>query len=148
MSTLREMAAKIRQAEEEQKLAEAQGKEEAYNHMCAEKIKEFEEGFDKFIPMLREEGITYSFHLNDKNYEHMGSYIEFKQGSKTLRMDYKNPNSFRLEYVPYSEGLQISYGTMQYDNWINNNVNQNKFIMFIVEGLIERPEPKEISEEI
>jgi len=139
MSKLRELADKIRQENEKKATKSQKSLDDIYADICAAKTIEFIKAFEMFIPMFKEEGITFSYHRKDKRAIHLGGYIEFKQGNKTLRMDYDDPERFRLEYVPLSNGANYG-GSMHFGNWINTDGDRNRFILFIVEGLIEQPE--------
>ncbi len=134
MTTIEEMANEIRN-----KRNEIKQQEEDFINKQAEKylstlLEEFEIAFKDYLPLLEEAGITYKAELQDRRYKFKGSYIEFKKDDKILRMDFNDKNSYRYEYVDY-DNSGIRRGNSVYGNW-----NQEDFIIFIDEGLLNKKE--------
>ena len=90
---------------------------------------EFEKGFLNELPLLKEENIKWSVHLQNNRYEHFGCYIQFKLGKRILKMDFLNAKQYRYEFNPYGNSGQL--GTMNYDNW-----EKEQFLVWIYDNLI------------
>lgn len=96
----------------------------------ADILESFKSTFHDLLPSLEKDGITYSAHFK-ATYEHKGSYILFKKGDRTLKMDYTNAISYRYEYTSPGD----PYGRMCYGAWPKDD-----FILFLYKGLLEDEE--------
>ncbi len=92
-------------------------------------LQEFEIGFAKELPLLKDAGISYSAHYNSQ-YDHEGTYIKFCFVGQELKMDFSARNSYRYEYTG-RRGEAGNYGRMVFGDW-----NKEDFILFIYTGLI------------
>lgn len=146
MSTLRNRAKEIREKNAKIEMRDSKILNDLYTKYRKQAIVKFEQVFERFLPMFKEEEISYEYHLNDinelKNPSFSeGGYIQFRQNHKTLKMDcrYVGTLSFRFKYTCKTPDESAS--NMQYLFDFNQPQNEEKFILFIVEGLIEKPEP-------
>lgn len=123
-TTLVERALKIKEQEqtEEQKAISARQRE--IDSRCENILESFKRGFKDEVPLLTDEGITFSAHFTT-NYEHQGTYIMFKRGDKSVKMDFSNEFKYRYEYTRPEQA-----GSMVYAEW-----DKDKFIVFIYDNL-------------
>jgi len=138
-SVFKQKAEKIRSEISNLEKAKQKAEKRAYAKVQRERIKQFEQRFEKFLPMFAADGITYKYHLKDPRYQYQGGYIEFKMGKKKLRMDYDSSTDYRFEFNEY-EGKRS--GQDIYWDWLNQEDGEERFILFITEGLIEKSEPQ------
>ena len=131
MSKLSKMAEEIR-AQESKKNQDERGKIEAEADRYIQNIEnEFLHTFPELIPLLQEEGISWRGGLQDRRYPSLkGAFIEFTYKGKTLKMDFANRGSYRLEFIPYSANGS-NHGSMTFSKW-----PANKFVTWIDENLI------------
>jgi hypothetical protein len=133
MSKLMDKAVKIRQERLEKERIESEFLDRKLEKDLKRIISEFEIAFSDIIPLLLEEGITYTAHYNTK-WTHQGSHILFKKGDREIKMDFLHRDSYRYEYT-FCEGRE-TIGRSMYDRH-----SMEDFIIFIDEGLF-KPLPK------
>lgn len=78
----------------------------------------FEEVFASVLPLLKAEEISYSAHMRDGRYAHMGTYISFHWHGKLARMDFSVTGDYRYEYTEYMEHGRSCYGKWNMDDFI------------------------------
>lgn len=127
MSTISELAKGIRDAKAAAEKIAADKKRVEVREQLAFLHHEFAIAFSEMLPILEASGIAWKACLQNENYPHEGSYILFKKGNKTLKMDFLNRNYYRYEFNPCEER---EYGGSVYGKW-----NMEKFILFLDEGL-------------
>ena len=130
MSKLSEIAYAIKQARAQAKAEELKLRDAELEKDALFILTEFEEAFSAMLPLLKEEGITYSAHFNTR-YTYQGSYILFKKENRCLKMDFLNRDKYRYEYT----GANSSSGTAVFGQWPAED-----FILFIDAGLLQAPE--------
>jgi hypothetical protein len=116
---------RIRALEEEKKEAAIQ---EELRKMGMLILREFEEAFKDFLPLLAEEGISYAAYFNTR-YTYQGAYILFTKGSRACKMDFSNRTSYRYEYNKYELGRT---GNSVYGEW-----PKEEFLLFLDRELLE-----------
>ena len=90
-------------------------------------LESFKSTFYDFIPMIEEEGIEISAHFYSA-YEYKGSYILFRKGTSTLRMDYQNAISYKYEY---NHPDRNTIGRSVFGAWPKEDL-----ILYIYDGLL------------
>lgn len=135
MSTISELAKGIRDAKAAAEKIAAEKKSIAVRQHLSFIYQEFAIAFSEMLPVLKASGITWEpclqdeayFCLQDEAYFFKGSYILFRKGDKSLKMDFSNRDSYRYEFQPYdTQGC----GRSCYGKW-----PMDGFILFLDNGL-------------
>lgn len=146
MKTIKDQAKEFKAQKLAEKTKEADTIEAEHQEHLKHLETEFNIRFADALPLLKAEGITVSFHKQNKRYKHMGTYVQFTKGAAILKMDFSNRSSYRYEYIPYQKG----YGSACYGAW-----PLDRFYEFIYDGLLsseqgaimfENPELKKLSD--
>lgn len=127
MNTISELAKEIRDAKVAAGIIAADKKRAEVREQLAFLHQEFAIAFSEMLPILEASGIAWEACLQNEDYRFMGSYILFKKGDKTLKMDFSNRDSYRYEFQSYD---QKGYGKSAYGKW-----DMERFILFLDEEL-------------
>ncbi len=126
------MANKIREERESTAKRIYDDKKAHYDGIISRLESEFEAGFADYLHILHEDGIKYSLHLQNKEYEHMGTYILFEKDGKQLKMDFYNKESYRYEYNQHTNLNGCNSARSVYGKWPKED-----FVLFIADGLFK-----------
>jgi len=126
MDNLHERAKKLTESVAADKANKKAEFDAEYSKKCLELQEEFKTAFSEVLEMLADGEITFKAGWQDPRYDFMGRYIEFTHKNKSIRMDFRDANSYRYEYIPYRtdrNNATMCYGKWPIDDfilWISN----------------------------
>jgi len=133
MSQITQLADKIRAEESAKQKAESERNAAEAKRIIEQLEEEFKHTFPDLLPIIEAEGITWRGGMQNENYSHMGTFIEFHYEGRSLKMDFSNRGSYRFEFVPYQGGNNYPYyyGKSTFGKWPSS-----RFIVWLDENLV------------